>query len=127
MPSYNSRVPFGLYFSSSALTLFPFASKNRPPPRIAGTPVSTLDTAPGNDRNSIDVFVPSTALIRVVPSFKATSGWSRKASVEVERRRGGRVGRIESEGPWAERDARRERKSLRNGVHRADAVVRGPA
>ena len=33
---------------------------------------------------------------------------------------------IETEG-WAERDERRERKSSRNGVNRADAVVRGPA
>ena len=32
---------------------------------------------------------------------------------------------IESEG-WAERDERRERKSLRIGVHRADAVVWEP-
>ena len=32
---------------------------------------------------------------------------------------------IESEG-WAESDERRERKSLRIGVHHADGVVRGP-
>ena len=43
----------------------------------------------------------------------------------VERRRGVCVG-IESEGPWAERNDRRERKSSRNGVHRANAVVWGP-
>ena len=44
----------------------------------------------------------------------------------VERRRGVCVG-IETEGPWAERNIRRERKSLRNEVHNANAVVRGPA
>jgi len=43
----------------------------------------------------------------------------------VERCRGVCVG-IVSEGPWAERCDRREIKSLRNGVHRADAVVWGP-
>ena len=43
----------------------------------------------------------------------------------VERRRGVCVG-IEREGPWAERNTLRERKSLRIGVHRADAVVWGP-
>ena len=43
----------------------------------------------------------------------------------VERRRGVCVG-IESEGPWAERNDRREMKSLRIGVHHADAVVWGP-
>ena len=42
----------------------------------------------------------------------------------VERRRGVCVG-IESEG-CAERNARRERKSLRIGVHHADGVVWGP-
>eukprot|EP00982_Pelagococcus_subviridis_P008294 30829-Pelagococcus_subviridis.AAC.5 len=35
------------------------------------------------------------------------------------------VGMIERE-EWAARNERRERKSLRNGVHRANAVVRGP-
>jgi hypothetical protein len=43
----------------------------------------------------------------------------------VVRRRGVCVG-IESEGPWAEGNDCRERKSSRNGVHRADAVVWGP-
>ena len=33
---------------------------------------------------------------------------------------------IESEGPWAERDERRERKSLRIGVHHANVVVWEP-
>ena len=42
----------------------------------------------------------------------------------VERRRGVCVG-IESEG-WAERDERREVKSLRIGVHHANAVVWEP-
>ena len=32
----------------------------------------------------------------------------------------------ESEGPWAERNARRERKSSWNGARRANAVVWGP-
>eukprot|EP00982_Pelagococcus_subviridis_P016721 31495-Pelagococcus_subviridis.AAC.3 len=41
-----------------------------------------------------------------------------KASASGDRKRG--VG-------WAERLARRERKSLRNEVHDANAVVRGPA
>jgi len=44
----------------------------------------------------------------------------------VERRRGGCVGIETSEG-WAERCAGKKSKSSRNGVHRADAVVRGPA
>ena len=44
----------------------------------------------------------------------------------VERRRGVCVGIETSEGPWAERNDRREVKSLRIGVHHADAVVRGP-
>jgi hypothetical protein len=43
----------------------------------------------------------------------------------VERRRGRRGG-IESEWWWAERNDRRERKSLRNEVHHANAVVWGP-
>jgi hypothetical protein len=43
----------------------------------------------------------------------------------VVRRRGVSVG-IESEGRRAERNDRREIKSSRFGVHRADAVVRGP-
>eukprot|EP00982_Pelagococcus_subviridis_P007860 30761-Pelagococcus_subviridis.AAC.5 len=54
------------------------------------------------------------------------SGRSRKASgVESKgRRRGGCFFWIETEGPWAERNA--ERKSLRNGEHNADAVVWEP-
>jgi hypothetical protein len=43
----------------------------------------------------------------------------------AERRRGVRVGIETSEGR-AERNARRERKSLRNGVHVANAVAWGP-
>jgi hypothetical protein len=33
---------------------------------------------------------------------------------------------FETEGRWAERNDRREIKSSRNGVHRANAVVWGP-
>jgi hypothetical protein len=46
----------------------------------------------------------------------------------VVRRRGVRVGIETSEGWCAERDDRREMiKSSRNGVHRANGIVRGPA
>eukprot|EP00982_Pelagococcus_subviridis_P016434 31478-Pelagococcus_subviridis.AAC.5 len=61
---------------------------------------------------------PRIMALRVVP-YERTSGWSRKASDGVERRRGrglkARGGRRDAAG-----------KVLRNGVHHADAVVRGP-
>jgi hypothetical protein len=63
--------------------------------------------------------------MRVVPREATNVGAEFKGVRSgVERRRG--VSGIETEG-WAERDDRWERKSSRNGVHRADGVARGPA
>ena len=61
---------------------------------------------------------PNLLRVEVGVEFKGVRGG-------VERRRG--VSGSKAARGWAERDERRERKSSRNRMHRADAVVRGPA
>ena len=57
-------------------------------------------------------------------------GWAERDDDCRERESSGTAARdegVEAEGWCAERDVDRERKSLRNEVHDANAVVRGPA
>jgi hypothetical protein len=93
--------------------------------------------APGDAQVAIEPRVPQPAAVVLRPDLRVVPREAKRSDVRrggVERRRQSVISRsrkasrsgIESEGPWAERCARRERKSLRNGVHHANAVVWGP-